>query len=296
MKALKKELKEKKEFINIVLDRFLPRKDEYPKNIHKAMRHTLFIGGKRFRSYLTIKVFSLFAEDKENLKLIGDLAASLELIHTYSLIHDDLPPIDNDDYRRGRKSCHKVYGENIALLAGNALQVYAFDILAQLDIDAEKKILIISEFSKAIGADGLIGGQFIDIESEGKKIDKKTLHYIHYNKTAALIILSVKLACYLAEAQEEDIKKMLVYGENLGLAFQIIDDILDIEGTFEDLGKSIGKDEKSEKATYPSLFGLEEAKNIVQDMRQKCLKILEEYGIRAKDLIEMTEYIFDRKI
>ncbi|MCK4695719.1 MAG: polyprenyl synthetase family protein, partial [Candidatus Cloacimonetes bacterium] len=252
---LKKDLKEKRELVNIEVDRFLPRKDEYPKQIHKAIRHTLFAGGKRMRPYLLINTYLLFQDDIKPSLLI---AGAIEMLHSYTLIHDDLPEIDNDEYRRGKKSCHVVFGSDIALLAGDALLVYAFEAIASTNIDERLKIRFIKELSEEAGHKGLIAGQMIDILSEGKKVDKETLEYIHINKTARMINLPIRFGCYLAKASEEHQKRLEKFGQKLGLAFQIVDDILDIEGDQETLGKTIGKDKKTKKATFPSVHGLEE--------------------------------------
>ena len=289
---LKKDLKEKRELVNIEVDRFLPRKDEYPKQIHKAMRHTLFAGGKRLRPYLLINTFLLFNDDlKEALVVAG----AVEMMHSYTLIHDDLPELDNDDYRRGKKACHVVYGSDIALLAGDALLVYAFEAINSTELDEKLKFTLIKELAEECGSTGLIGGQLVDIDSEGKDVSKKTLEFIHKNKTGRLIKMAIRFGCYLAEASEADQKRMEKFGEKLGLAFQIVDDILDIEGNKQTLGKSIGKDEKMKKATFPAVYGLEESKLMAEKLINDAKDILDTYGEKAEILRLLSDFVLTRK-
>ncbi|MBN2830002.1 MAG: polyprenyl synthetase family protein [Candidatus Cloacimonetes bacterium] len=291
--ALKKDLKDKKEWVNIVLDRFLPRKDEYPKEIHKAMRHTLFAGGKRFRPYLMIRTFLLFSEDVEK---ISYLAAAIELLHTYSLIQDDLPELDDDDTRRGRQACHVVYGSNIALLASDALLVNAFEILSHAEIDEGLVIKMIKELSLDAGIGGLLAGQMDDIDSEGlDKPDRKRLNSIHNNKTAKLINLSIRFACYASGASEKDLQKMEKVGIKLGMAFQIIDDVLDVEGSAGMMGKTAGKDAMQGKVTFPAVYGIEKSREMAEKHVQDAIKILNSYGHKAELLIMLCEFILTRK-
>ncbi len=292
-KLLKKDLKEKRELVNIEIDRFLPRKDEYPKQIHKAMRHTLFAGGKRLRSYLMINAYKLF---RDNVEKTYEVAGAIEILHTYTLIHDDLPAIDNDDKRRGRKACHVIYGDDIALLAGDALLVSAFDVINSSKLEEKLKLQIIKELSHETGSTGLIGGQMVDILSEGKKITKKTLEYIHKNKTGRLINLPIRFACLIAEAPKADMDRMEKFGNKIGLAFQIVDDILDVEGDPATLGKTIGKDDKVQKATFPALYGLEKSRQMANDLIADAQKLLEPYGEKAKMLNLLAEYIITRKV
>ncbi|MCK4312645.1 MAG: polyprenyl synthetase family protein [Candidatus Cloacimonetes bacterium] len=289
---LKKDLKEKRELVNIEVDRFLPRKDEYPKQIHKAIRHTLFAGGKRMRPYLLINTYLLFQDDIKPSLLI---AGAIEMLHSYTLIHDDLPEIDNDEYRRGKKSCHVVFGSDIALLAGDALLVYAFEAIASTNIDVKLKLRFIKELSEEAGHKGLIAGQMIDILSEGKKVDKETLEYIHNNKTAKMIVLPIRFGCYLAKASEEDQKRLEKFGQKLGLVFQIVDDILDIEGDQETLGKTIGKDKKAKKATFPSVYGLEESKKMAEKLIEEAKELLKPYGKKAELLSMLCDFVLTRK-
>ena len=289
---LKKDIKEIKELVNIEIDRFLPRKDEYPKQIHKAIRHTLFAGGKRLRPYLLINVYKLF--DNE-IKKILPVASAIEMLHTYTLIHDDLPSIDNDDYRRGKKSCHVLYGEDIALLAGDALLVYAFESLSHCEIDDALVLQMIREMAQETGKNGLIAGQMADIKFEGKKVTEKTLKFIHTNKTAKLLTLPIRFACYLAGVSNDELQKLELFGEKIGLAFQIIDDVLDVEGSQNNLGKTIGKDTKLKKVTYPSIYGLEKSKEMAEQLVREAKEILEPYGEKAEILNLLSDFILTRK-
>ncbi|MCD4817336.1 MAG: polyprenyl synthetase family protein [Candidatus Cloacimonetes bacterium] len=289
---LKKDIKEKRELVNIEIDRFLPRKDEYPKLIHKAIRHTLFAGGKRLRPYLLINTYLLF---DNKLKDVLIIAAAIEMLHTYTLIHDDLPEIDNDEYRRGRKTCHVVYGSSIALLAGDALLVYAFELMAESELDESLKKKLIKELAQEAGYTGLIAGQMIDIESESKKVSAKTLEYIHKNKTGRLIKLPIRFACYLADVPGKKRENLELFGEKLGLAFQIVDDILDIEGNEQTLGKSIGKDNKVHKATFPSVYGLEKSKAMAEKLIKEAKSLLEPYKEKAYLLNMLADFILTRK-
>src|SRR5271167_4703336 len=240
------------------LERLLPAATQHPVSIHKAMRHSVFAGGKRLRPILCIEAGRMVAGSLS--AGIEDLGAALEMLHTYSLIHDDLPALDNDDLRRGRPTCHKVFGEAIAILAGDALQTLAYETLARLQCPAEARVRIIDEIARGTGTvDGMIGGQVVDLEAEHKKADLATLEYIHRSKTAALITASVVSGGLYAGARVTDITHLRTYGQSIGLAFQIVDDVLDLTQTSEQLGKTAGKDTAAEKATYPALFGIEES-------------------------------------
>lgn len=289
---LKKDLKEKRELINITLDRFLPRKDEYPKEIHKAMRHSLFAGGKRLRPYLTIRAFNLFDDDTEKVRSV---AAAIEMLHTYSLIHDDLPSIDNDDYRRGKKTCHVVFGEDLALLAGDALITCAFELLTEAQLDEALRVKMVHEMASDCGAEGLIAGQMMDIVSAGKKVTKSTLEYIHHNKTGKLIRLAVRFGCYVANAPEEDVTRLDEYGSKLGLAFQIVDDILDEEGSSSSLGKTVGKDKAAEKATFPAVYGMDKSRDMARKLVDEAHGLLDTYGDKALMLHLLTDFVLNRK-
>lgn len=287
----KRDLKEKQELVNIILDRFLPRKDEYPKEIHKAIRYSLFAGGKRMRPYLTMLAWQLF---KEELEPITYVAAAIELLHTYSLIHDDLPDIDNDEYRRGKKSCHAVFGEEVALLAGDALLICAFELITWAPLPEKTKQELVGEMAEECGINGLIAGQYMDINSEGKKADKKTLEYIHYNKTARLINLSLRFGAKAAGAKAADLEALQNYGNAIGMAFQIADDLLDIEGDPQQLGKSVGKDATSGKMTFPSVYGIEKSRQMADDYIKNAKQALSQFGSKALLLEIMAEYIIER--
>lgn len=289
---LKKDMKEKQELVNIILDRYLPRKDEYPKNLHKAIRYSVFAGGKRLRPYLTMSTYQMFEESAET---ITPVAAAIEMVHTFSLIHDDLPDIDNDEYRRGKKSCHAMFGEGEALLAGDALLVEAFELVTLAEISPRLRIQFVRELAEQCGIRGLIAGQMVDIESEGKKVDKKTLSFIHENKTAKLINLSVRFGALAGAATEAELKALEEYGNSIGLAYQIIDDLLDIEGTQEELGKSVGKDANVQKATFPAVYGLAESRRQAQELISKARQSLLPLGQKAFLLDALAEYMLMRK-
>ena len=289
---LKKDMKEKQELVNIILDRFLPRKDEYPKEIHKAIRYSVFAGGKRLRPYLTMLAFQLYNPDVE---LITPVAAAIEMIHTFSLIHDDLPDIDDDEYRRGKKSCHAVFGDGVALLAGDALLISAFEMVTMAEIDAALRVQFVRELAREVGIKGLIAGQMVDIESEGKKIDKKTLAFIHENKTARLINLSLRFGALAGGAPQDELAIIEEYGKLIGLVFQIVDDLLDIEGSQEELGKSIGKDVSAEKATFPSVYGIAESRAKAAELTDKARQVISSLGNRGLKLDILAEHLLTRK-
>lgn len=291
--SLKKHIREKREIINITLDRFLPRKDDYPKEIHKAMRHTLFAGGKRLRPYLTVLVYNLFSNDKED--LVVQAGSAIEMLHTYTLIHDDLPEIDNDEYRRGKKTCHVLFGADIALLAGDALLVEAFNMVNELPIHPAIRVNMVADMAELTGDKGLIAGQMMDIISEGVDVKKKTLEFIHLNKTAKLLQLCCRFACHMAHCSPSDFKKLDEFGKKIGLAFQIADDILDIEGSSAKLGKTPGKDAAEKKATYPAVYGLEQSKKTANKLIDDALKIIEPYGEKAALLKELTLTMVNRE-
>jgi geranylgeranyl diphosphate synthase type II len=290
--ALRRDMKEKREQINMMLDWFLPRKDDYPKEIHKAMRHTLFAGGKRTRPYLTILTYLLFKSPLNN--EVVKAASAIELLHTYTLIHDDLPEIDNDDFRRGKKTCHVVFGADIALLAGDALLIEAFNLVNVLEISPEIKIKMLYDMAVLCGERGLIAGQMQDILSEGKPVSKKTLEFIHLNKTAKLLQLCTRFGAYLAEAPVEELKRVDEFGAKLGLAFQIRDDILDVEGDSNQLGKTVGKDADEKKATYPAVMGMEKSKLQAEKYTKAALRTLDKYGEKAFFLCVLTNELLLR--
>ena len=227
---------------------------------------------------------------------IEELGAALEMLHTYSLIHDDLPALDNDDLRRGRPTCHKVFGEAIAILAGDALQTQAYEVLAQLKCSAEARVRIIEEIARGTGTvDGMIGGQVVDLEAEGSKPNVQTLEYIHRSKTAALITASVVSGGIYAGGDGRAVDQLRLFGQSIGLAFQIVDDVLDVTQTSEQLGKTAGKDTAAEKATYPALFGIDESLNKADALVKTALDALRTFGARGETLKELAQFLVERK-
>jgi geranylgeranyl diphosphate synthase, type II len=267
----------------------------YPDTIYAAMRYSLLAGGKRLRPILCLASCEAIGGSPE---IAMPMACALEMIHTMSLIHDDLPAMDNDDYRRGKLTNHKVYGEDIAILAGDGLLAYAFEYIATHThgVSADRVLKAIANLARAVGADGLVGGQVVDLESEGKSdISIETLIYIHNHKTGALFQSSVVCGAILAGATAVEIDKLSKFAQNIGLAFQIIDDILDITATQAELGKTAGKDLEAQKATYPKLWGLEESRRQADKLVFEAKTILAEFGDRARPLQALADYITDRK-
>ena len=266
-----------------------------PEKIYEAMRYSLLAGGKRLRPILCLATCELLGGTVE---MSMPTACALEMIHTMSLIHDDLPAMDNDDYRRGKLTNHKVFGEDIAILAGDGLLAYAFEFVAtQTENVAPQNIIeVIARLGRTVGAAGLVGGQVLDLESEGKTdITAETLTFIHTHKTGALLETSVVSGAILAGAASEEVQKLSQYAKNIGLAFQIIDDILDITATQEELGKTAGKDLVAQKATYPSLWGIEESRRQAQQLIDSAIDKLASYGEKAAPLEAIAQYIINRK-
>ncbi len=282
--------------VDEALERLTPAAEQYPETIHRAMRYSLFAGGKRIRPVLCIAAGeAVSAVQAEALGGIEDCAATLELIHTYSLIHDDLPALDNDDYRRGKPTCHKVFGDAMAILAGDALLTLAFQVLARLAVPEKQRVALVAELSRAAGTvDGMIGGQVADLEAEGKPVEEKHLHYIHRAKTGAMIQVSVRMGAIYCGATDAEFEALSKYGKHIGLAFQIVDDILDVEGTPESLGKTPGKDAAQQKATFPALYGLEESRRQAQHHLEAAVANLAPFGDRAQRLQELAERIVNR--
>ena len=265
-----------------------------PEKIYEAMRYSLLAGGKRLRPILCLATCELIGGTEE---MAMPTACALEMIHTMSLIHDDLPAMDNDDFRRGKPTNHKVYGDDIAILAGDGLLAYAFEFVATQTKNVEPKniIRVVASLGKTVGAAGLVGGQVLDLESEGKPgITAETLSFIHTHKTGALLETSVVSGAILANAQEEDIDRLSNYAQNIGLAFQIIDDILDITATDEQLGKTAGKDLQAQKATYPSLWGLDKSRLKAQELVDRAITQLSIYDEKAEPLRAVANYIVTR--
>ncbi len=291
-----KDLTKRAAFIDKKLLDYLPGDDEYPETIHQAMRYSLTAGGKRLRPVLAIAAAEAVGGDTAD---VVPAACALEMIHTYSLIHDDLPAMDDDNIRRGRPTNHVVYGEAIAVLAGDALLTLAFEVLGSLPeitgVSPSDAVKVIKELSYASGSRGMIGGQVVDISSENVEISGDILKYIHTHKTGALFKASIKTGAILALASDEQINALTRYAHFLGLGFQITDDILDIEGETGKLGKTVGSDQKKKKATYPSLFGLQEAKQMAREAVAESLIALENFDERADFLREMARYLLERE-
>ncbi|MFM2313161.1 MAG: hypothetical protein RLZZ04_2437 [Cyanobacteriota bacterium] len=265
-----------------------------PEKIYEAMRYSLLAGGKRLRPILCLATCDLMGGTEA---MAMPTACALEMIHTMSLIHDDLPAMDNDDFRRGKPTNHKVYGEDIAILAGDGLLAYAFEYVATKtkQVAPENIIQVVASLGRTVGAAGLVGGQVLDLESEGKSdITAETLSFIHTHKTGALLEASVVCGAILANAKTEDITRLSQYAQNIGLAFQIIDDILDITATDEQLGKTAGKDLQAQKATYPSLWGLEKSRLKAQELVENAIAQLATYGVKAEPLRAIANYIVTR--
>lgn len=292
---LKREINDKVRSIDEALEKYLPGGEEIPSEIHRSMRYSIFAGGKRLRPVLCLTAAEAVGGDSSSLL---PAACALELIHTYSLIHDDLPAMDNDDFRRGKPTNHKVYGEAMAILTGDALLTMAFGLIAECstsgDITPETVIRVIREVSAAAGSQGMIGGQVVDILSENKSVDQDRLKYIHDHKTGALFKASIRTGALLGRGSEEQVESLSIFAENLGLAFQITDDILDIEGEFQKIGKTLGSDERKHKCTYPAVFGLQESKALAGKAVERALLSLRDFDGRADVLRYIAKYLLDR--
>jgi geranylgeranyl diphosphate synthase type II len=286
-------LRDRQQRVEAALDASVPT--GYPETVYEAMRYSLLAGGKRLRPILCLATGELLGGTEP---MAMPTACALEMIHTMSLIHDDLPAMDNDDYRRGQLTNHKVYGEDVAILAGDALLTYAFEYVATQtrDVPAERILRVIADLGKAVGAEGLVGGQIVDLASEGATdVSLETLNYIHTHKTGALLRVSVTSGAVLAGADEAQVETLSQYANNIGLAFQIIDDILDITATSEELGKSAGKDLAAQKVTYPSIWGLEESKQQAQTLVATAKAgVLDSFGTAAQPLVALADFIVDR--
>jgi geranylgeranyl diphosphate synthase type II len=280
--------------VDAALDRWVPPKDENPAVIHGAMRYSLFAGGKRIRSLLAIAAAQAVSDAPVG---IESCACALEMIHTYSLIHDDLPALDNDDFRRGRPTCHKVYGDAMAILAGDALLTLAFEVLAKMeDADASKRIQLVRELATASGTvGGMIGGQVNDIEGEGKHPTAHLLESIHRAKTGALLRASVRMGAIYAGAAADQLTALTSFGEHIGLAFQIVDDILDVEQSSEALGKTAGKDAAQKKITFPAVYGTERSREMAEEERLAAHLALQPFDDRAQRLKELADLVVRRQ-
>ena len=291
---LKETLRQARIVIDETLERLLPPATQYPPSIHQAMRHSVFAGGKRLRPILCMEAGQMVEGCIP--PGIEELGAALEMLHTYSLIHADLPALDNDDLRRGFPTCHKAFGEATAILAGDALQTYAYEVLAKLQCPAEARVAIIGEIAHDTGTiDGMIGGQVMDLEAEHTRPDAQTLEYIHRSKTGALLTASVVTGGMYAGADLIQIQSLRDFGQNIGLAFQIVDDVLDVTQTSEQLGKTAGKDTATEKATYPLLFGIDASLKKADDLVANASAALDGFGDSAATLREIAHFMVERK-
>jgi len=280
--------------IDAALDRLIPSADTYPVSIHRAMRHSVFAGGKRIRPILCMEAARAVSGTVP--AGVEDLGAALEMLHTYSLVHDDLPALDNDDLRRGKPTCHVVYGEATAILAGDALQTQAYEVLAMLKCPAEARVRIIEEIARGTGTvAGMIGGQVVDLESEHAAPDAKVLEYIHRAKTGALLTASVVSGGLYAGGSTQQIEALRSFGANIGLAFQIVDDVLDVTQSSEQLGKTAGKDTATQKLTYPALFGIDASIERADQLIAEAHAALSIFGDRAAMLNELANFLVQRK-
>jgi len=289
------ELAERAKLVNMALEQCLPSVTAYPPLIHQAVRYSVFAGGKRLRPILVTAGAEAVGGSAET---VMPAACAIELLHTYSLVHDDLPAMDNDDLRRGQPTCHKVFGEATAILAGDALLTLSFAVLAQLPqsagISPERVVRVISELAHAAGTRGLIGGQAVDLASEGGIVDEDMLEYIHTRKTGALIRVSVRTGAILSAASEKQLQKLTNYANSLGLAFQIVDDILDVVGDEQVIGKPVGSDQRNQKATYPALFGLKAARQKAAEAAETALSSLNGFGAEADFLRRLVHFVTSR--
>ena len=278
--------------VDAALERLLPPESTRPSSIHQAMRYSVFAGGKRIRPILCLETARIFADVTPALHP----ACAIEMIHTYSLIHDDLPALDNDDLRRGKPTCHKKFGEANAILAGDALLTLAFETISATPVQPAQCVAMVSEIAGAAGTiNGMVGGQVADLEAEGRRIDPEMLEYIHRSKTAALIRASVTSGALCAGAPTEDVARLRRFGETIGWAFQVTDDILDVEESSASLGKTAGKDIAQQKATYPAIHGLPRAHEIAQELAARAVAELGPYGDSANRLREIAEYLVIRR-
>ena len=289
-------LKERRQLVDAALDRFLPSEDTPPPSVHRAMRYSVLAGGKRLRPILVIAGAELVGVQSSR---VMPTACAFEMIHTYSLIHDDLPAMDDDDYRRGRLTNHKMFGDAIAILAGDALLTLAFQLVAQnaalTGVDARVVCDVVAEIAVAAGTLGMVGGQVVDIESEGKTLTPEALEYIHIHKTAALLRASLSVGARLGGADVAALAAVGDAGQSLGLAFQIIDDILDVEGSLATLGKTAGSDERKQKVTYPALHGIEASRREARRLIERTKSRLAVFGARSAPVCALADFVVERK-
>lgn len=281
------------QLVDATIERLLPAASTPPASIHDAMRYSVFAGGKRIRPILCLEAARIFSPE---MTPVLYPACAIEFIHTYSLIHDDLPALDNDDLRRGKPTCHKKFGEAIAILAGDALLTLAFETIGATPVEPELRVKILTEIAASAGTvNGMVGGQVADLEAERRSVSPEALEYIHRSKTAALIRASVTAGGICAGAESEDIARLRHFGETVGWAFQVMDDILDVEQSSAALGKTAGKDVAQQKATYPSVFGLERSHQIANDLSSRAIAAIEPYGERASRLRQIAHFLLHRR-
>ena len=286
----------KKKIIDEALERYLPREDNYPPVIFKALRYSLFAGGKRIRPILCLAAAEAVGG---NIEVILPVACSLELIHTYSLIHDDLPAMDDDDYRRGRLTSHRVFGEDMAILAGDALLTEAFHLMSDRNltrqIASEKLISVIHDIAEAAGYFGMVAGQVVDVQSEGKTVDSEVLNFIHTRKTGSMIRAAVRAGAVLSSAGDVEINALASYGWHVGLAFQIADDILNVEGDRGMMGKGTGSDSQRGKVTYPAMMGMDTSRKRAEELVENAISVIKDFDHKAEPLRMIARYIVQRK-
>ncbi len=293
---LKSFLKQNQKCIDDALEEFIPQPVGAFAQIHEAMRYSIFAGGKRLRPILCLASYHIFQSEQDDLSSILPAASALEMVHTYSLIHDDLPSMDNDDFRRGKPTNHKVYGEAVAVLAGDALLTLAFEVVSKTEkIGSETVNQVLQELALRSGTLGLIGGQILDLDAEGKTLSGDQLKAIHLHKTAALIQASIRMGAIVGGADEAPLKSLTLFGEKVGLAFQIVDDILDVESSTETLGKTAGKDVNQEKSTYPSVYGLAESKKMAEALKNEAIEEIDLFGEKGEPLKSLALYVIERK-
>ena len=290
---LKSYLKSLSERIEQSMDELTPPKTQYPGVLYDSMRYSLFAGGKRLRPVLTLATVDALGGDVEEALPI---ASTLEMIHTYSLVHDDLPAMDNDDYRRGKLTNHKVYGDAVAILAGDALLTQAFQVLSSLQMPGREALLVRVINELANGAFDMVAGQVADMENEGRKATAETLAFIHAHKTGAMLTASVRMGAIIAEADERQLQALTTYSQRIGLAFQVVDDILDVVGDAEKIGKAVGADAANEKSTYPVLYGLAESRAIVRRLTDEAHQALSSVGLANSRLSEIADWLVNRDV
>jgi len=279
--------------VDAQLEKLLPAESTQPPSIHTAMRYSVFAGGKRIRPILCLETARIFTADVAPALFPG---CAIEFIHTYSLIHDDLPALDNDDLRRGKPTCHKKFGEATAILAGDALLTLAFETIAAAPVSPERRVAMVTEIATAAGTvNGMVGGQVADLEAEGRPVGPDTLEYIHRSKTAALIRASITAGALCAGAPSEEVARLRRFGDTIGWAFQVTDDILDVTESSAALGKTAGKDIAQQKATYPSVFGLERSQQIAKELADSAIAELRAYAEKADHLRAIAEFLVLRR-